>query len=79
MDKNKFKIGDLVRWTPSRYDRQKGDTEDTGVVIELGETTDARSRPLRRYALIKWAQIGPARIICEDSSWEKTQIIARAK
>ena len=79
MNKDKFKIGDLVRWKPSRYDRQKGDTEDTGIVIELGETTDARSRPLRRYALIKWAQIGPARIICEDSSWEKTQIIARAK
>ena len=43
MDKNKFQIGDLVRWTPSRYDRQKGDTEDTGVVIEIGDTTDARS------------------------------------
>jgi hypothetical protein len=79
VNKDKFKIGDLVRWKPSRYDRQKGDTEDTGIVIELGETTDARSRPLRRYALINWAQIGPARIICEDSSWEKTQIIARAK
>ena len=79
MDKNKFKIGDLVRWIPSGYDRAKGDTEDTGVVIEIGDTTDARSRPLRRYALINWAQIGRARIICEDSSWEKTQIIARAK
>ncbi len=79
MDKNKFQIGDLVRWTPSRYDRQKGDTEDTGVVIEIGDTTDTKTRPLRRYALIKWAEIGPARIICEDSSWEKTQVIARAK
>ena len=79
MDKNKFQIGDLVRWKPSRYDRQKGDTEDTGVVIEIGDTTDTKTRPLRRYALIKWAQIGPARIICEDSSWEKTEIIARAK
>lgn len=79
MDKNKFKIGDLVKWTPSGYDRARGDTEDTGVVIEIGDTTNARSRPLRRYALINWAQIGRARIICEDSSWEKTHIIARAK
>ena len=79
MDRDKFQIGDLVRWTPSRYDRAKGDTEDTGVVIEIGDTTDARSRPLRRYALINWAQIGRARIICEDSSWEKTHIIARTK
>ena len=73
MDKNKFQIGDLVKWIPSRYDRQKGDTEDTGVVIEIGDTTDTKTRPLRRYALINWA-----RIICEDSSWEKTHIIARA-
>tara|TARA_Y100001938_G_scaffold125217_1_gene175930 strand:+ start:5194 stop:5439 length:246 start_codon:yes stop_codon:yes gene_type:complete len=78
MDKNKFKIGDLVRWKPSRYDRAKGDTEDTGVVIEIGETATSFSSALRRYALINWAQIGPARIICEDSSWEKTHIIARA-
>ena len=79
MDRNKFKVGDLVRWKPSRYDRQKGDTEDTGIVIEVGDTTGSISRPLRRYALVKCAQIGPARIICEDSSWEKTQIIARTK
>ena len=79
MDRNKFQIGDLVRWTPSHYDRAKGQTEDTGVVIEIGDTTGSISRPLRRYALIKWAEIGPARIICEDSSWEKTQVIARAK
>lgn len=79
MNKDKFKIGDLVRWKPSRYDRQKGDTEDTGVVIEIGETTNSLSSPVRRYVLIKWAQIGPARIIYEDSSWEKTEIIARAK
>ena len=79
MDRNKFQIGDLVKWAPSRHDRQRGDTEDTGVVIEIGDTTDAQSRPLRRYALIKWAQIGQARIICEDSSWEKTQVLARVK
>ena len=79
MDRNKFQVGDLVRWKPSRYDRQKGDTEDTGIVIEVGDTTGSISRPLRRYALVKWAQIGPARIICEDSSWEKTHIIARTK
>jgi hypothetical protein len=79
MDRNKFKIGDLVRWTPSHYDRQRGDAEDTGIVIEIGDTTGSISRPMRRYALIKWAQIGQARIICEDSSWEKTHIIARTK
>jgi hypothetical protein len=78
MDRNKFQIGDLVRWEPDSYDRQNGDTEDTGIVIEIGDTTKATSRPLRRYALIKWIEIGPARIICEDSSWEKTHIIARA-
>ena len=78
MDRNKFQIGDLVRWEPDNYDRQNGDTEDTGVVIEIGDTTNARSRPLRRYALIKWIEIGPARIICEDSSWEKTEVLARA-
>ena len=79
MDRNKFKVGDLVRWTPSSYDREKGDTEDTGIVIEIGDTTGSISRPLRRYALIKWAQIGKGRIICEDSSWEKTHVIARIK
>ena len=79
MDRNKFKVGDLVRWKPSRYDRQKGDTEDTGIVIEVGDTTGSISRPLRRYALVNWVQIGRARIICEDSSWEKTHIIARTK
>ena len=79
MDRNKFKVGDLVRWKPSRYDRQKGDTEDTGIVIEVGDTTGSISRPLRRYALVNWVQIGRARIICEDSSWEKTHIVARIK
>ena len=78
MDRNKFKIGDLVKWTPSGYDRARGDTEDTGIVIEVGDTTGSISRPLRRYALVKWAQIGQARIICEDSSWEKTEVLARA-
>ncbi len=76
---DKFKVGDLVRWKPSRYDRQKGDTEDTGIVIELGETASSFGQPLKRYALIKWAQIGQARIIYEDSSWEKTEILARTK
>ena len=56
----------------------QGDTEDTGIVIEVGDTTGSISRPLRRYALVKWAQIGQARIICEDSSWEKTEVLARA-
>jgi hypothetical protein len=81
MNINKFQIGDLVRWTPSSYDRAKGQTEDTGVVIEIGDAPDAGSisRPLRRYALINWAQIGRARIVCEDSSWEKTHVIARVK
>ena len=79
MDRNKFQIGDLVRWEPDSYDRQNGDTEDTGIVIEVGDTTNAMSRPLRRYALIKWLEIGPARIICETPPWEKTHVIARAK
>ena len=78
MDRNKFQIGDLVRWEPDSYDRQNGDTEDTGIVIEVGDTTNAMSRPLRRYALVKWIEIGPARIICGDSSWEKTEVLARA-
>jgi len=79
MNKNKFKIGDLVRWKPSRHDRQKGDTEDTGVVIEIGESANSFGQPLKRYALIQWAQIGRARIIYEDSSWDKTEILARIK
>tara|TARA_R110002020_G_scaffold99994_3_gene236882 strand:- start:201 stop:440 length:240 start_codon:yes stop_codon:yes gene_type:complete len=79
MLRDKFKIGDLVRWKPSRYDRQKGDTEDTGIVIELGETANSFGQPLKRYALIQWAQLGRARIIYEDSSWEKTEILARTK
>ena len=75
---DKFRIGDLVRWYPSRHDRQRGDKEDTGIVIELGETANSFGQPLKRYALIQWCDIGAGRIICNDASWDRTEVLSRA-
>jgi hypothetical protein len=77
-DKDKFKVGDLVRWEPSKYDLKKGDTSDTGVVVKVGfgkiRTYDVDSH----YACIEWIDLGDGMIIARDESWDKTCILARA-
>jgi hypothetical protein len=79
MMKNKFKVGDLVKWNPSKYDLQKGELEDKGVVIEIGEFARWSDAPLKRYALVNWIGIGLARVVLDDSSWSKTELLARGQ
>lgn len=78
MDYNKFKVGDLVRWNPNEYDILAGDTSEIGVVVEIGETADSITRPLQRYALINWVASSMLSIMHGESSWEKTEVLARA-
>jgi hypothetical protein len=77
---DKFKVGDLVKWNPSAGDRRElGEREDRGIVLEVGDTTVSRQARLVRYALIKWVDIGNARVIYNDSSWDKTEVVARGE
>ena len=78
MDYNKFKVGDLVRWNPNEYDILAGDTPEIGVVVEIGETADNIRRPLQRYVLINWVASSMLSIMHGESSWEKTEVLARA-
>ena len=78
MDYNKFKVGDLVRWNPNEYDILAGDKPEIGVVIEIGESADSIRRPLQRYALINWTCNAPLSIMHGETSWEKTEVLARA-
>lgn len=77
--KNKFKVGDLVKWNPSKYDLQKGDLEDMGVVIEIGKSAHSITAPLKHYATVNWIGIGLARVILGDTSWDKTELVARGQ
>ena len=77
MEYNKFKVGDLVKWTPNEYNILAGDKKDTGIVIEVGEMSYKNSYPLQRYALINWVLAGKEKIIYNTTPWKKTEIIAR--
>ena len=78
MDYNKFKVGDLVRWNPNEYDILAGDKREIGIVIEIGETAHSIAQPLRRYALINWICNEAMSVMHGESSWEKTEVLARA-
>ena len=78
MDYNKFKVGDLVRWNPNEYDILAGDTKEVGIVIEIGERADSIAKPLQRYALINWVASDVLVIMHGDTSWDKTEVLARA-